>query len=512
MVNKRSEVINLIKKLSSLGINDDEIVNQLMGANLSRADAIELVKEAKSPPKKVLEAVEEKESLSMDDQIAKQIPFIKESNADIKKENPQEVNAKGNDEFGLKVKQTTPQKNEINAVKEKFNNEKRDDEIADFIVSEQNPEVKEEKQNNGGKVEVKPFDLEQLKKELGMNIEKNEEQKEKKSISTLQKEESFKELPQQKKVSETKPFFESKSFPKAVSSVSSGEVEELWKKGIVVTINSRLAEMKQLKEEIDSSINDKVDSAVRKETQQLKVLLNSQKELIVSTNKAALDEKQREITFIIDSKIAEIKKQSKELGNNVKAIEDGKAEQEESLVKIRQVLDEAKKTKVQLLVEMNSEMIKSKSQAQSFIDEAEKHVKELDSRVNKTLEFEKNIAEGLVQEAENKIEKLTLQKADDLIERLEVKLNNIEASAKNIDVDALEQKINILDEFKKQFIIAMQENITQINSAIHELNKKNEQLDSLLQEKTLAIDAKIEELTKFEKEFEKRMDKIINKK
>ena len=60
-------------------------------------------------------------------------------------------------------------------------------------------------------------------------------------------------------------------------STSSESVEELWKKGIVVAVNTKLAEMKQLKEDVDLKIDQSVDEAVRKELHQMKVLMDSQR-------------------------------------------------------------------------------------------------------------------------------------------------------------------------------------------------------------------------------------------
>ena len=119
--------------------------------------------------------------------------------------------------------------------------------------------------------------------------------------------------------------------------------------------------------------------------------------------------------------------------------------------------------------------------------------------------------DGLVAEAEQKIEKMTITKADDLIEQLEVKLNNLEAMQLKINPEKIDEKITLLDEFKKQFLQNIQENLTQINGAIKELNEKSEEADKLLQAKTLAIDAKIEELTKFEKKFTSNLKSLLEK-
>ncbi|NMA44776.1 MAG: hypothetical protein GX950_03135 [Candidatus Diapherotrites archaeon] len=296
-----------------------------------------------------------------------------------------------------------------------------------------------------------------------------------------------------------------------VSQSVSSEMDSLWRKGIVVAVNAKFNEMKKLKEEVDSNISEKVDASVKKEVAQLRVLLDSQKELLIASNRAALEDKQKEISFIIDSKIAELKQSNKQLSENLAALELAKSEQKAYLEQIKQMLEEARRTKAQLLVEMNSELIKSKSQAQAFLDNAGKQLKDLDERVNRTLELQKNIADGMIEQAERKIETLTLQKTDDLVDDLEIRLNKLKVIETEINPDLLVQKVKVLDDFKKQFIETMKDNITQINVAIEEINKKNVDLDQLITQKMLTIDAKIEELTKFEKNFTELINNLTEK-
>ena len=117
----------------------------------------------------------------------------------------------------------------------------------------------------------------------------------------------------------------------------------------------------------------------------------------------------------------------------------------------------------------------------------------------------------MIEQAERKIETLTLQKTDDLVDDLEIRLNKLKVIETEINPDLLVQKVKVLDDFKKQFIETMKDNITQINVAIEEINKKNVDLDQLITQKMLTIDAKIEELTKFEKNFTELINNLTEK-
>ena len=471
-MDKRQTVIDSIKKLISLGVLDEEIIENLYDVGIAKDDAVSLISEARGgvkpseqasvveqskeviadeEPKRVFEG--KVNSLSMNEQIAKQLALEKQKKPLAKK--PVEVV------------------------------EKLPDTIEDAQV-ELTPEEGEDEEDFEAKV----------KSNLANTGKTALEQKESPPASV--------EVPQF--VLPTAPKKQSISFD------SSPDFEELWKKGIVVAVNAKLSEMKKLKGEIDAQVQEKVDESIRKELYQFKVLLDSQKDLIISSNKEALEQKQKEISFIIDAKIAELRQYNKQLSDTLSKLEAEKQQQALSLQQITQSLDEARKTKSQLIIEMNSEMIKTKSQAQEFIDSASRHLDEMDAKINKTLELERNIAEGLVAQAEQKIEQLAISRADELIANLEVELNRIQTITKKISPESLEQKIQVLEEFKKQFLSNMLENITQINVAIDEVNKRSAVADKELKEKSLAIDAKLEELTKFEKEFTDKMEKLMKKK
>jgi len=558
-------VVESIRKLLALKVSDEEIINELKGVGISKEEAIELIKnarvsqedqqEVKVEEKKVDSSpliksskdvfVETTSQLSMDDQIVTQLGIdtkqtkkvspVGEVNAHEKKVIVDGISANEVD-FGVSAKDDNSSDNldlskSIETSSKESEDIQREDGFPKFepAIKVKDNSISSNIEKNIPKVDVSSSNV------SSSNVSSNNSAE---SVSQSKKHDSFSNDAdlfssqlsiKSSKVTSTPPTsidstssknsststassssaFSSKlgelsskfSSQNSFSSNDSKDVDELWKKGIVVAVNSKLSEMKKLKDEIDVNISDKVDSSVKKEVAQLRVLLDSQKELLISSNKASLDEKQREITFIIDSKIAELKQYNKQLSENLSALESAKNEQKLALQQVQQALDNAKKTKSQLLIEMNAELIKSKSSAQAFLDNADKHLKDLDDRVNRTLELEKNIADGMLAQAEQKIENLTIQKADDLMNELEVRLNKLKAAEASINPEVLQQKIQMLDDFKKQFINTMKDNITQINSAIAELNEKNSLLDRQIQEKILTIDAKIEELTKFEKEF-----------
>ncbi len=562
-MDKRQSVIESIQKLLALNVSDNEIAENLFDVGISKEEATSLIIEAKGVKPEIVQTqgtftvgantnqdsskmqnnsteqdtsviknnsssstsknLNQKSSkavfdetvtkLSMNDEVISQIPFNKQKN-----------------ELNSNTKLTPAQKDAVEGrIISDVANQSTDDEVSEDDKINLSDEAKNEstdsieKSENDSDSETKINS--NSNKTISVNDEESEDEFESKIKQTLASAKKQSVSPQVKnknsqlnsntsfsKINPTPSnFSSSQKYSPSISLDSSPDFEELWKKGIVVAVNAKLSEMKQLKNDIDSEISQKVDEALRKELYQFKVLNESQKNLLISSNREALDQKQKEITFIIDAKIAELKQYNKQISETLRIIEESKKQQEAALAEITLALSEAKKTKAQLIIEVNSEMIKTKSQAQSFIDSASLQIQQMDERVNKTLELEKNIAEGMLNQAEQKIEQLTINRADELISKMEVELNNLQSASKKISPELLDQKIQVIEKFKQDFIISMQTNLNQINSAIEELNKKNEYAQNTFEEKSLAIDAKMEELTKFENQFTKIMDTILSK-
>lgn len=576
LMDKRTTVIESIQKLLGLGMPDREIIENLCDVGLSEDDALVLIEEAKKPMANALKKSgaglgnksqfnktgfggkdrkiydDSLDKASMQDQIVEQIPLpgkdsasvsdVAKSSADelsasganstnepkelVQEQNSSVVQKKKVDEKSIDAKRGTVEKAGLRGLetsidslinKPKFS---MDDSEMEMVVGESGSfgdALKKSTTNNLDDTAVVVELIDSSTKNVpvnGSNLKESFEKKgvvEGKGVAVLETKKPF--LGISSKVSSGKgEGYENPNKMSDLSSEVTPDYDEIWKKGIVVAVNAKLSEMKRIKEEIDSELSQKVDEAIRRELYQFKVLMDSQKELISSSNRAALEEKQKEIVFIIDAKIAELKHYNKQLSESIMAIDSSRAKQELALKQVEETLEEAKKAKSQLIVEMNSEMIKIKSSTQAFLDNASSHLVQMDQRISKALELERNIAEGMLAQAEQKIEQLTIQRADELIAKLEIELNRLRAVSKNISPETLEQKIRVLDEFRHQFLNNMQQGLSQINSAIEELNEKSIAAERALQEKTLAIDAKLEELTKFEKEFSSKLEEALKSK
>ena len=360
-----------------------------------------------------------------------------------------------------------------------------------------------------------------------------------------------------------------KSKPGNKASTGKSDMSKLWEKGILVTVTQNLEEMQKLKTDIEKVIDAKVRESAEKERKKMQVLMESQRNLLSAKVNSELEGKEKEITEIIDSKIAELSSLGSEIQENLQAMEDLKKEQERVLKEFAGKKEELVQTKTKIIVEMNSELIKSKSSAQEVLGQIKDKLAEIDTRVDKSLELESKIVEGLIADAEDQITQIKEDKRKELSGEIESELEKLEnvrkkiepeklqerikelsrlskeieekfsakekdielfkqqievkavQSAKNameekisesaadikreMDVDGLKKKMGEVEDFRKQFVQSMQFNIDKLNEKLKVFNDSTTHMMEEFEVRVKKIDSKIEELDTFEKNFASEM-------
>ena len=270
----------------------------------------------------------------------------------------------------------------------------------------------------------------------------------------------------------------------------------------------------------------------------MKVVFDSQRTLLAEKIDSKLDEKEQEFSNLIDAKIKELKDVSKQTKADVATLQLEKQRFKEVLAEVNAGLADLDKTKRSLLTELNSELIKLKSNSQEYITETEQRLKEIDARVGKTLEMESQVAEGLVREAEQKIAGMTEEKSEALIAGIRIELDKMMDARRNLET-AIEKRLTELDElrdamkrdydpekfkdtmhemdtFKKQFIRVIEQNVDKFNDSIQNLNEKGQEIEKQTNSRIRRIDRKLKELDNFERNFASEMgialEKLVEKK
>jgi hypothetical protein len=493
MVSKKQLLLKSIRELLALNVSDQEILMNLKEVGVDNSQGKKLLEEAKKP-------AEEKEDSSDD--------YLKKF-AEAEKKKP------------VEEKEAEETEKEAEIEKER---EAATEELASEVAEP----------------EEKPASFAELSKALG-NFRKRAERK---------KEAREREGPV------STPKISVSSEPKIERRiVEDVKVSKLWEKGILATVNNRLEEMKELKEEIDSVLDQKIEEATRREMEKIKVLFDSQRTLLVSKVDAEIETKAKGFVDMISLKLKEMREINRGISGQIEQLEQAQQKAKADEESLLQRLEEVDKVKQGLVASLNSEIIKSKTDSKAFVEEMNQKLSQMDDRINKTLELENQIVEGLVRDAEQRVEKMMELKSEEVSKAASAKLDElkqmkagfeseqqkklqeIEAQFKDsmaaldnqikqrlAKLDELQDAVTVeldpkkikaqtaeLKEFKNQFVSAIKENVEKFNQGIEKLNEKTKVMEDQFLLRIEKIDKKIAELDAFEKAFAEEMGLAIEK-
>lgn len=313
---------------------------------------------------------------------------------------------------------------------------------------------------------------------------------------------------------------------------------ELWEKGILATVDSKLSEMEKIKREIEHSLEKKAQAAFEKESKKLSSVFESQRVLAAEKANSALDQKKKEFESLVDGKIAELKK--------INSLSDEYLKKLDSQSKFNQALIEEIDSKVSGLEELKSRFLSEfnrtladySSKVEVFLKQSEDKRNELNQRINRSLNLETKIVEGLLTDAQNKIDNLAISKAAELEgvinsriseksqsleavfsgeqkkmnrffldtkKEVEEVVKKIEQKERQIDVERVKATMEELEAFRKQFVSNIKKMSESFEKAKKELSELIETREEIIEKKVKLIDAKMEELSAFEKGFAEEM-------
>ncbi len=498
MSSKKQILLESIRKLFALHVSKEEIVTNLADVGVSKPEALMLIKEAKRTAGK--------------------------KPAPVKPGEKKEKSRRFERFFRAREKKRSEAVAKPRIAKK---SEAMTEELAEeFVEPEKEEAAKTEEML--GEISYSGEEVERGekgKREIG--------EREKKLPTAAKREEKLPTAAKSEGEKEPAAVERGKEKPKAVpeekseKKIETLDLSKLWEKGILTAVNNRLREMKELRQDIDAVLDKKVQAATKRELDKIRVLFDSQRTLLVSKVDSEIESKAKAFVGMIEAKLREMRETSREIENSIESLRNEKQRRKVQEEALAAKLQEVGKTQQQLVVQMNAALIKEKSNVQQLLDEAEKKLKDIDERVNKTLQLESEIVEGLARDVAAKIEKgLEGKKAgldketiaqlqgfqtskaaleQQIRERL-VSLDKLqEAVKKEFKPEQFNQQMQQLQQFKQQFIKAIQYNVKKFNAAIKKMNETAASSEQQIILRTKKIDEKIAELDAFERNFAKEM-------
>ncbi|GEM_PF-4703706 len=264
----------------------------------------------------------------------------------------------------------------------------------------------------------------------------------------------------------------------------SEDLAELWEKGILSTVNARLAEIKQIKDDLDSVLDQKISERLKIESKKIEVVLDSQRTLFYSRIDAHLESKADELRRVLESRAKQLEDVNAKAQQQLAQVQAEKKFNAEFLGSITQKMVLLDSTRSQVLSETNSSLISMETKFREFMSESSRKRDELEQRIKGALQLETSVTDGMVESARQKIDALRLAKEKELTDEVAARLAEFDEMARKVDPKGITQKL------------------AELNAANEKLEKKEKELDSKFERKAIELE-KIESqrFEDFKKEF-----------
>ncbi len=322
----------------------------------------------------------------------------------------------------------------------------------------------------------------------------------------------------------------------------SGDVAELWKKGILTTVSSKLEQMEKLKKNLDSEINARVKEQTEKEIAKMKVIFDSQKTLLLDKIHTEMEKTRDETLDIIKTELQKINEAQASEEQLLKRLEAKGRFNAELINTINDKIASLDSTRTKFESDVKEFMDNAETKNKAALAELNGSIDEADERITKSLDLQSKIAEGLLQDARDKVDKMALAKTEDLEAEIKGRIAELDEMRKKIDPKIVEAEMKRIKEaseelrklqksqlaamaeenrkslkettdnlelFKQQFITTIQKNVAALNKSKKELAGQLKKRDAMVDERVKMIDAKMKELTEFEKTFAAEMGIVL---
>lgn len=456
-----NRILENIKKLKALGMPDNEIIDNLIKIGLSKEESEKLVLEDKPKEKNTIDKKKEK------------IESEKKDTKDKEKTKEQE-------DVKDDIKTTTSKKEEI--PDDFFSSD------SGTIIDDSIQDSKNEKENL----------IEDIKEDLFL--------KDKKDQDTLDINVDFKN----KDLYNNSDDLYNKYTSENTEIENNTSNDDVWKKGFITIINSKLTELETKQKNIEKEIS----TTVKEEVEKIKEFHDkTRKEITTMINNILSNEMQKTNTKII-TELAKFKVAEAKLNSKVEKIEEDKN-------KIQEIITDFGKFKK----DFKENLITTKKKTDALVEDTQENISKIVTtistklnekikEINSTLSLQSKITEGLVKNTKSTL--ITeIKKLNDFKENVE----------KQIDPKRIYNKVNELEDFKIKLSNRYQERFEKvkneflqkaklaINQDVQEELKELKTIKKEIVEKTdpERIEKKLKELKEFEEELAESIDTKIEK-
>ncbi|HZX34331.1 MAG TPA: hypothetical protein VFF09_03040 [archaeon] len=259
--------------------------------------------------------------------------------------------------------------------------------------------------------------------------------------------------------------------PSYSSPPSSSSMAELWEKGIMATVDSKLGEMQKIRSDLDSYIEQKIRERVQAEVKKIQTVLDSQKTLYTSRIDAHLESKSDEVRKVVESKARQMEDLYAKVQQEVLKVQAEKKFSAELLNTITDKTTQLDTIKSQMISETNSSLIEMESKFSDFMEESKQKRSEMEERINRALQLESKITEGLLEDAKQRIDRLAVDKQGELSSQIQKKMRELDEMTRQVDPKGINERLARLKELEQELVKRQKDIDKEIDSRFAELGK-----------------------------------------
>ena len=534
MPNKKSIILESVRKLIALDLSDEEIIRNLIEVGLSEKDAraiLDEVKGVKKKPKAVEKPLPKPEpKQEPESSIGEKFPESEEALMRELAEGLGEEKPRSREQPSKKAVSETEraewEKTVMKAVNERVEEMKKLKAELDSVLEQRiraglDSEYKKISALINSKTvlmsEKINADLEKKHKEIDELLDKrvkevleiNEEIK--KNLSDMSEwEKKYKAVQE-----------EIKDIEKTIQAVRAGGLKELEGKS-KKSVEELLALIKRANDDLKAFI-----AKTKKEIEAEKISASSEISQLGSETLKSIRTEAEQARGEIKNEKGELlkelreeeEKRIKELSLELEQKRDATIEKLDEIVEERLDLTQKafRELKDKLLSDVETGSQESRAEITEFIAKAQAEMKRLDSRVTKTLELESEVIEDIMNEAKEKIERVKLESQRDLEAKINEQVRALKILQSKIDPERASKKIAELERTKDKIRKEISRKITEKVQGIdkeyaQKIKLKLQELDKTISESNKKLDLIIASADKKAKELEfidKKMSSVL---
>ena len=234
-------------------------------------------------------------------------------------------------------------------------------------------------------------------------------------------------------------------------------LEKLWEKGVIATVDAKLNQMDQLKQDIDNVLESKISEKAKSQEKKMEVLFESQRDLVLAKIEAQMASKVKEVDSILTQKIEEIKR------INLATQEDLQRVKGQRLMITDLMADLQTKTAMldQFRRTLNDDTARKLDQMQTQVTEllqtSEARLQEAEMRATNTLQIEEKIAAGLAQQVEQQANSILESRIKDLRGQLQNEMTELRRLETEMSPEQVQMRITQMNKELDSQISKIQE-------------------------------------------------------